>query len=201
VVGTVQGAGYRPVAVGSRHDGGVPSELEVVETPGAVASDPRSSGRRFDPKLAVASLAIAVGLVLVGFALRRGVTGDDVTKLPAAIEAITPVPDAVQVPSQTEVVVDLADGYTGELRIDGTAYETLDRSELLAAEPDPGTQIDIPAGVVFDPGSNTLTFHAGDEVGFDEFGEGNHQVTVIYWKLVDGPGSGARSYHWTFNVV
>lgn len=186
--------------------GGVPADLEVAENTGSPTGDDERSRRhgpprRFDPRLAVASVAIAVGLVLVGLSLRYAVTGDEVTKLPDAIEAITPVPDAVQVPSQTEIVVDLADGYTGELRIDGVDYPTIDRRDLLATEPEPGTQVDVPAGVVFDPGSNTLTFHAGEEVGFDEFGVGNHQVSVIYWKIVDGPGPGGRSYHWTFNVV
>jgi hypothetical protein len=157
--------------------------------------------RPFDPKLAVASLAIASGLVLIGWGVMRSVTGDEVTKLPGAIESIDPVPDAVQVPSQTAIVVDLAEGYTGRLVIDGVAYETVARSGLLAAEPEPGTQVDVPAGVLFDDGNDTLTFSPGDEVGFDEFAEGNHQVQVIYWKLIDGEGPTARSYIWTFHVV
>ena len=187
----------------------MPAELEVAATTdiptgeGRDTRGQRRSGRprRFDAKLGLASLTIACGLVLIGFALLRAVTGDDVTKLPGAVESISPVPDAGQVPSQTALVVDLADVFAGELRLDGATSPTIDLAVLQTGQPDPGTQVDVPAGVVFDPGSNTLTVHPGEEVGFDEFGVGHHQVTVVYWKLVDGRGPAARSYQWAFNVV
>jgi hypothetical protein len=156
--------------------------------------------RRFDPKLAVASLAIACGLVLVGWGVMSSVTGDESAGLPDAIERIGPVPDAVQVPSQTSVLVDFVEGYTGTIEIDGVAYETIPRETFTPRNPEPGQQVAIPAGAVFDEGNFTLTFTAGDEVGFDEFGAGNHQVRVIYWRIDEGPGN-ARSYTWTFNVV
>ena len=155
--------------------------------------------RRFDPKLAVASLAIACGLVLVGWGVMSSVTGDESAGLPDAIERIGPVPDAVQVPSQTSVLVDFVDGYTGTIEIDGVAYETHRRDDFVPQNPDPGQQVDIPAGAVFDEGNFTLTFTTGEEVGFDEFAAGNHQVRVIYWRI-DGAGD-ARSYNWTFNGV
>lgn len=158
--------------------------------------------RKIDVQLALVSLAIAVGLALIGYGVLSGVTGDDVTNLPDAIESISPRPDAVQVLSQTDIVVDLADGFTGELTINGVNYETLELGGGGDADnpPDPGAQVTVAAGVRFDPGTNTLRFVPGDEVGFDEFDPGNHTVTVRYWSLTDD-SIATRSYTWTFNVI
>ena len=55
--------------------------------PGASArqrSEPEASPPARPGSLALASLAIAFGLVLIGFGLVRSVTGDDVTNLPVA---------------------------------------------------------------------------------------------------------------------
>lgn len=148
----------------------------------------------------VASLAIATGLVLIGFGIARSVTGDDVTKLPPAIESISPVPDAVQVPSQTQIVVDLNTGYVGRLAIDRVNYPTVNLADFGRQDVEPGAQVDIPPGVVFEPGNATLTFTLGEEIGLDEFDPGEHTVVVVYWRQLLGENT-ARSYTWTFNVV
>ena len=160
---------------------------------------PVSRRRRIDPKLAVASLAIAVGMVLIGWAILSGVTGDDVSQLPDAIERISPVPDAVQVLAQSQVVVDLAEGYEGRLRIDDVEFPTLRMENLTNDDVDPGEQVEIPAGVVFEPGNDTLTFTPGPGIDIERFDDGIHNVRVIYWPA--DRGEGARSYSWTFNVV
>jgi hypothetical protein len=105
--------------------------------------------RRFDRKLAAASLAIAVGIVLIAIALARSVTGDEVTNLPSAVEDITPAPDAVQVLQQTQVVVDLAEGYEGRLIIDDVPLQTVRLDELGTLDVEPGEQLEVPPGVVF----------------------------------------------------
>jgi hypothetical protein len=156
--------------------------------------------RRLDRKLLAASLAIAVGLVLVGFALTQAVTGDDVTNLPDAIESITPAPDAVQVLRQTQVIVDLAEGHEGELTVDGVVLPTIRLDELASLDVEPGQQIEVPPGAVFEPGNATLTFTPGDGAPITEFAPGAHTVSVIYWKSVDGRGT-ARTYSWTFTVI
>ena len=167
-----------------------------------VKSPPTSRRWRagIDGKLAVASLAISVGLVLIGWAVVRGVTGDDVSELPEAIERIAPVPDAVQVLAQSQVVVDLEEGYEGRLRIDGVDFPTLRMEDLTNDDVEPGEQVEIPAGVVFEPGNDTLTFTPGPGIEIETFDEGAHQVTVLYWQVERGEGA-ARSYSWTFNVV
>jgi len=171
----------------------------VDDGPDASAAAPVAR-RGIDWKLALASLPIALGLFLIGFGLVRSVTGDDVTKLPRAIEEITPTPDAVQVLAQTNVVVDLAEGYEGRLIIDGLQFETLLMQDLIS-NPEPGTQVDIPAGVVFERGNDTLTFTPGPDIDIERFSEGIHTVKVIYWRTELGEAADARSYPWTFNVV
>ena len=52
----------------------------------------RARLQRLDRKLLLASLAIAVGVVLIAIGLLRSVSGDEVTQLPDAIESITPRP-------------------------------------------------------------------------------------------------------------
>lgn len=174
-----------------------PSPPEDVPHSTAVAPRRR---HRLDRGLVVASLAIATGLVLIGFGIARSVTGDDVTKLPPAIESISPVPDAVQVPSQTQIVVDLNTGYVGRLAIDRVNYPTVNLADFGRQDVEPGAQVDIPPGVVFEPGNATLTFTLGEEIGLDEFDPGEHTVVVVYWKQLLGENT-ARSYTWTFNVV
>jgi hypothetical protein len=172
-----------------RHD-------EVVKPP------PVRRRRRLaiDTKLAVASLAIAIGLVLIGWAVRRGVTGDDVSELPDAIERIVPVPDAVQVLAQSQVVVDLEEGYEGRLSIDGLDFPTMRMEDLTDDDVEPGEQVEIPPGVVFEPGNDTLTFTPGPGIEIERFDDGVHDVRVIYWPVERGEGA-ARSYSWSFTVV
>jgi hypothetical protein len=160
----------------------------------------RRGQRRIDRKLAVASLAIAVGLVLIGWAVLRGVTGDGSSQLPGAIEQITPVPGAVQVLSQAQVIVDLAEGYEGSLRIDGVEFPTMRMEDLTNDAVEPGEQVEIPPGVVFEPGNDTLTFTPGPGIEIERFDEGEHRATVIYWPADRGDGA-ARSYSWTFTVI
>ena len=165
-----------------------------------VGEPPKPPRRPFDWKLAIACLPIAAGIFLIGFGLATSITGDEATKLPDAVESISPVPDAVQVLAQTNIVVDLAEGYEGELTIDGTTYPTMLLEDFQNINVEPGSQIDIPAGVLFEPGNDTLTFTPGPGIDIDNFDEGNHIVKVIYWRTEVGR-QGARSYTWNFNVV
>lgn len=155
--------------------------------------------RAVDRKLLLASLAIAVGVVLVGFGIVRSVTGDEATKLPESIEEIAPVPDAVQVPQQTQVMVDLDSGFTGRLIIDDITLETVALGEG-SIDVAPGQQIDLGPGVVYEPGNATLTFTPGSGAPIEVFAPGTHLATVIYWDVELGEDH-ARSHSWTFHVV
>jgi len=163
-------------------------------------SGPTPGRRPFDWKLWFASLPIAVGVLLIAYGVNTAITGDDVAKLPEQIESISPVPDAVQVLAQTNIVVDLEEGYEGTLTVDGVEFETLMLEDFSNPNVEPGTQVDIPAGVLFEPGNDTLTFTPGPDIAITKFTEGNHTVRVVYWRTSVGEQE-ARSYTWTFNVI
>jgi hypothetical protein len=158
------------------------------------------SRRRVDPKLLAASLVIAVGLVLIGYALLRAVTGDEVADLPAAVEEVTPPPAAIQVPQQSQVVADLDAGYEGRLVIDGVQLPTIRLDELGSVDVQPGEQIDVPPGVLYEPGNATLTYTPAEGAPIERFDSGSHTVTVIYLLSAQGPGR-ARSFSWSFAAV
>ncbi len=155
---------------------------------------------RIDKTLVIVILLVGLGIALVGRGLLVGITGEDRANLPELIEQVDPVPESVQVLSQSNVFVDLATGYTGVLVIDGLEIETININELRTPEVKPGEQIDLPAVTIFDPGNATLTFSPSDNAAIRDFSEGQHRAEVIYWKVEDGRQR-ARSYSWTFNVV
>jgi hypothetical protein len=161
---------------------------------------PRPWYRRLDPKLLLASAGIALGLVLIGFALTTAQTGNEAAHLPAAIEELTPVFDAMQVPQQATVIADLAGGYEGRLIVDGVELPTIRQDQIGNIDIKPGEQVTVPPGAIYEPGNATLTFTPGDDQAVKNFDAGRHTVTVIYWKILEGPGA-ARSYTWSFTTV
>ena len=164
------------------------------------AADTQPWWRRLDLRLLAASFAIAVGLVLIGFAIARSITGDEAANLPAAVEDITPAFNAVQVPQQTTVIADLEGGYEGRLVIDEIALPTIRLDEAVSVDVEPGEQVVYPPGARFEPGNATLSFTPGPDQPIETFDEGLHTVTVVYWKTIECEGS-ARSYTWTFTTV
>lgn len=180
----------------------VPDEVAALDR---VPAAPRRRGlrgwwRRLDKKLLVASLGIAVGLVLIGYGLVVSVTGDERANMPAAIEEISPAFDAIQVPQQTSIVVDLQSGYEGYLVIDGVRLPTI-RLDDVSVDVQPGEQVTYPPGVRYEPGNATLTFTPGADQEIESFAQGVHTVEVVYWKIVDGEDARRRSYSWSFTVV
>jgi hypothetical protein len=156
--------------------------------------------RRLDKKLLAASAAIAFGLVLIGYALTTAVTGDEAANRPAAVEELTPAFDAIQVPQQTTVIADLAEGYEGVMTIDGIELPTIRQDQIGDIDVEPGEQVTVPPGAIFEPGNATLSFTPGDGQAIDNFDAGRHTVTVIYWTPLEGSGA-ARSYTWSFTTV
>jgi len=192
-----------------RHHDGVSersSTADVEPAPTAAVDAPATASgthrRRFkiDKTLLYVSLVVGLGLALVTRGLLLGVTGDERSHLPEAIERVDPVPDAEQALSQTSIVVDLATGYIGTLVIDGVAVETIDVSEVADDRVQPGQQVSLPPGAVYEPGNATLTFTPSAGAPIEEFLDGEHQVTVRYWPL-DENEQRARTYTWSFNVV
>ena len=181
------------------------TDLEPAESPdeprsGAETTTPR---RRLDRGLLAASLVIATGIVLIVYGFTSAVTGNDGIDRPEAIESVQPVENAIQVLQQDQIVVDLQPGFEARLVVDGIELPTtiIGQSEVDPNEqPEPGQQIDLPTTAVFDPGNAVLSFQPVDGALIESFSEGEHEVTVFFWPIEDGPQQ-ARAYTWTFNVV
>lgn len=154
---------------------------------------------RLNPKLLVPSLGIALGIVLVIYALDAATTGDETAKLPPAIERIDPVLNATQILSQDRVFVDLRPGYTGVLVINGVQPEVFNIGEQEGIDV-PGKQLSLPPDTVFEPGNNTLSFQPTDGALIEQFNTGLNTATVRYWRIVDGEAK-ALSFTWSFVVV
>lgn len=185
-----------PLRLGSAavrwHDGRVNSETTATVEP--------PSRRRLDRQLVIVSACVAIGLVLVGRGVLVSVTGDARTNLPATIESVLPVPEAEQALAQTDITVDLIEGFTGVLVIDGIEIETVNLAEVQDGGAEPGEQVSVPRVTVFEPGNFTLTYSPSPQGPIDRFDSGIHTVEVIYWPLDEGRAR-ARTFSWYFNVV
>lgn len=156
---------------------------------------------RFSPKVkrVSASLAIALGIVLVFVGVGASVTGKAAQKLPAEIQSITPVRSATQVQSQEKIEADLIDGYTGVLIVNGVELPTFSLSDVAPAAP--GQQVALPPEVIFEPGNNTLTFTPTKGALIEKFATGVNTVSLIYWKITEGRNFAKPTFSWQFDVV
>ncbi len=159
----------------------------------------QGSRRRLDKRLLLLSALIAVGIALVVAGVAGSVTGRAAQGLPDTIESINPVRNAVQVPSQSELFVDLLPGYTGVFVVDGLELVTTNLDSLGQGQAEPGQQIPVPHTTIYEPGNATLTFQPTKGAAIETFTQGSHTVTVLYWKVIEGR-SHAISFTWTFNV-
>ncbi len=160
---------------------------------------PRTERRRRRPDwgLLLASLVIAGGLVLIVWGFLNANTGDDGVDRPDAIEALSPVENAVQVLQQEQIRVDLEFGYEAILVIDGVEIPTSVLNEIETA---PGAQVDLPPTAILDTANGVITFLPVEGAPIESLTEGRHEAQLIYWKSVDGR-DGARRYRWSFTVV
>ncbi len=154
---------------------------------------------RPDGRKLLVSLGFAVGIVLVVFAFTSARTGSDAQRIDnPAIERLIPSPDDL-VLRQSEVGIDLAPGYTGQLIID---EHTLPTETVEAAQPAPGDTVPIILNVRYDPGDNTLLYQPEDVDGapIRDFDPGRHTITARFWKADEGEAN-ARQYTWSFRVA
>lgn len=144
------------------------------------------------------SIGISLGLTLIVFGFASGITGNETRKFPEAIERMSPA-DGDRVLRQSQIIVDFADGYEAVLTIDGIELPVTRLDELSAsgARPAPGSQVELPATAVFDPGNNVISFQPQPGAIIESFTQGEHVATVRYWRILEGPER-SRSYQWRF---
>ena len=181
-------------------EGGPADHDESAASPPQDAHDPRPWWRRVDRSVLGVTGLVAIGFVIVVQGVLSGVTGDDRNELPPLVEEVLPVPEAAQVLGQASVFVDLAEGYTGVLVIDGIELETITIAESQPDRVEPGQQVDLPTATIFEPGNHTLTFTPSEGAPIERFDEGRHRVEVVYWAIDEGPAR-SRTFAWTFDSV
>jgi hypothetical protein len=150
--------------------------------------------RVFDIRRLGISLVIAGALALIVYGFASAQTGDADVEVPPGIERVLPMPGAL-VLRQSQVGADLASGYRGVLIIDGQEIPTLDAQTPGAPTNDPTVNYDA----VFDLAQNTVLFLPRQGATIEQFAPGEHQVTVVYWKI-DETRDDAQSFSWKFNV-
>ena len=154
----------------------------------------------FNVPALLASIGIALGIVLVVAGLNSAVTGRDALNLPDQIEKLSPANNE-KVLRQSEIMIDFVAGFDAVLIIDGVEIPTTRIDELTAngKQPKPGEQVEIPATAIYDPGNFTLSYLPQEGGLITELKQGDHQATVLFWKAPNTREK-ASSYSWKFSV-
>ena len=148
----------------------------------------------------LASLGVAIGIVLVIAGLNSAVTGRDALNLPEQIERLSPANNE-KVLRQSEIMIDFVAGFEAVLIIDGVEIPTTRLDELSenGKQPKPGEQVEIPPTAIYDPGNFTLSYLPQEGGPITELKQGTHQATVLFWKAPNTRQK-ATSYSWKFSV-
>ena len=156
--------------------------------------------RRLSPEVLVVSGAIAAGLILVFLGLTSATTGRDALGYPDAIVDVSPAPNDRQVLSQTEILVDLADGYEAVLFLDGIELPVTRLEDVAGRLVEPGQQIDLPPTAIYDQGNSLIRFEPRQGAPVERYRVGVHQAKVVFWKIEEGRVA-SRSFSWSFEVL
>ena len=177
------------------------------ETKGAgthVESDTRTSarGRRRRPsiEMVLISAGLAIGLMMVILGLMSATTGRDALGYPDEIIEVSPAPNDRQVLSQTEISVDLIDGYEAEIILDDITIPTTRLEDASPQDVKPGQQIELPKTAIYDQGNSLIRFEPTEGAAVERYDVGVHRVTVLFWKIEEGRNT-ARSFSWSFEVL
>jgi hypothetical protein len=124
------------------------------------------------------AVALAFVMIIYGFSIAE--TGVPRQNLPQGLEAISPAAGATE-QRQTEIVADFAPEYEGALVVNGVRI--------------PPDQLRV------DEGQSLIAFQARQGADVEEYLSRTVSVTVIFWKIADGEGSGSTNqWTWSFNV-
>jgi hypothetical protein len=150
-------------------------------------------------------LVLAFGVTCIGFAFWIAKGTDEANRYPAGLVALTPGPGA-QTSKQSEVLVDLATGYEGELLIDGVPIPLdqlqYDDQNFGLIYPCRGVSSSRPSA---DPGATRdgdaptrpdCSFTPSDNINLPE---GQVLLTTVFWKIGERTNT-QRSYTWSIRT-
>ncbi len=156
--------------------------------------------RRINLETVLISLGILVGVMFVIFGLNSATTGRDALGYPDEIIDISPAPNDRQVLSQTEISVNLQDGYEAVLVLDGIEVPTTRLEDFVPVAAKPGQQIELPPTAIYDQGNSLIRFEPTEGAVIEKYTVGVHEVKCIFWKIEEGRAA-ARSFEWSFEVL
>ena len=132
-------------------------------------------------------LVALVGVMIAGtvLALRYGVSGDDEASLskPTGVERFIPESGTHNL-GQSNVGVDLADGYEGYLVVENVAIDNI-------------VEGDNSDGLHFTPGQQIYEYSPGPGRRVSKLSTPKACVTAMIWKAVEGRST-AKPAHWCF---
>ena len=156
--------------------------------------------RRPSIEMVLISAGLALGLMMIILGLMSATTGRDALGYPDQIVGVSPAPNDRQVLSQTEISVDLIDGYEAELILDGISIPTTRLEDASPQDVKPGQQIELPKTAIYDQGNSLIRFEPTEGAAVEKYDVGVHRVTVLFWKIEEGRNT-ARSFSWSFEVL
>lgn len=140
------------------------------------------------------ALAVATGLLVIGFQGARDQTATVQAVRPAAVLLVFPAEGASSL-RQEPIGAQLADEFTGELAVDGAPIP-LDQTQR------PGSigKDNTPAAAGL-AGLNQYSFAPGAGKEIERLAPGPHRATIYYWDRVTGSRETAMAYDWTFTAA
>jgi hypothetical protein len=186
---------------GDVSDDDAPHEA-TIDDGGDGSSPPPLVRRRRRPsiEMLLISTGLALGLMMIILGLMSATTGRDALGYPDQIVGVSPAPNDRQVLSQTEISVDLIDGYEAELILDGISIPTTRLEDASPQDVKPGQQIELPKTAIYDQGNSLIRFEPTEGAAVEKYDVGVHRVTVLFWKIEEGRNT-ARSFSWSFEVL
>lgn len=156
--------------------------------------------RRIKLETVLISLGILVGVMFVLYGLNSGTTGREALGYPNEIIDISPAPNDRQVLSETEISVNLQDGFEAVLVLDGIEVPTTRLEDFVPLAAKPGQQIELPPTAIYDQGNSLIRFEPTKGAVIEKYTVGIHKVKCIFWKIEEGRPT-AHSYEWSFEVL
>jgi hypothetical protein len=183
-------------------DADLSTSVDGSNVEGANASPSTAVRRRRRPsiEMVLISAGLALGLMMVVLGFMSATTGRDALGYPDQIVGVSPAPNDRQVLSQTEISVDLIDGYEAELILDGISIPTTRLEDAAPQDVKPGQQIELPKTAIYDQGNSLIRFEPTEGAAVEKYDVGVHKVTVLFWKIEEGRNT-ARSFSWSFEVL